>query len=171
MPTEWELYLAQIQEIINGVSEDITNNVLTNINPTINKIKETEETEENMAKGANQSLSYKDYSTMITNFNAFEAKQFNIGQNIMIKTLNVPDLWVYEYTEEKADYAYTTDEDFVNALKEQGYVQVGWYKLAQLETQKVDLAGYLEKEDIDEEVFEITYEDGTTKTVKSVVFK
>ena len=47
---------------------------------------------------------------------------------------------------ENINYTYSTDEDFTNSLKEQGYVQVGYYNLSALETQKVDLTDYAKKE-------------------------
>jgi len=100
-----------------------------------------------ISKGANQALSYDDYQAMITNFNAFESERFNLGQQVMIRTLNVPDLWVYNYASEKIDYNYVDDTTFVNTLREQGYVQVGWYLLAELETQKVDLTEYIKNDD------------------------
>ena len=114
---------------------------------TSNEAKEKAETALSVSKGANQALSYDDYQAMITNFNAFESEKFNLGQQVMIRTLNVPDLWVYNYAEENISYEYSNDETFVNTLKEQGYVQVGWYLLAQLETQKVDLTEYVKNTD------------------------
>ena len=36
-PTEWEIYLAKIEEIINGVNNEITNKVLTTIQPILEK--------------------------------------------------------------------------------------------------------------------------------------
>jgi hypothetical protein len=48
--------------------------------------------------------------------------------------------------QENINYTYSTDEDFTNLLKEQGYVQVGYYNLSALETQKVDLTDYAKKE-------------------------
>ena len=44
-------------------------------------------------------------------------------------------------------YTYTTDEAFTTALATNGYVQVGYYKLSALETQKVDLTNYVTNTD------------------------
>lgn len=103
------------------------------------------DTVESIAKGANQAITYGNYQTMITAFNALSADAYNLGQNIMIITLNVPDLWVSEKAETSVAYNYVDDESFTNALKTNGYVQVGYYKLSALETQKVDLTEYMKK--------------------------
>ena len=65
----------------------------------------------------------------------------------MIVTLNIPDLWVSEIAETRKTYTYTSDEEFANELKTNGTVQVGFYKLSALETQKVDLTGYVKNTD------------------------
>jgi hypothetical protein len=79
---------------------------------------------------------------MITALNALPSDVYNCGQNIMIVTVKVPDLWVSEVSEENTEYVYTSDEVFVAELEENGSVQVGYYKLSHLETQKVNLTDY-----------------------------
>ncbi len=91
-----------------------------------------------IAKGRNQAVSYTDYQAMATALNALEASAFVPGQNIYINTLGVPDLWVYSVEQSSVAYTYTTDDAIANALKA-GPVQIGYYKLSQLESQKVDL--------------------------------
>ena len=96
--------------------------------------------------GANKAVSFKNYSSMITSLNA-DNGTYSIGQNIMIVTLNVPDLWVSEIAEESVSYNYISDDDFINELNTSGHVQVGYFKLSALETQKVDLTEYQHKID------------------------
>ena len=122
--------------------QDKTDNNLTTINKTIvGAINEVD----SIAKGANQALSYGNYSTMITAFNNLANDIYNIGQNIMIITLEVPDLWISSIESTSSTYTYVDDETFVNELKTNGYVQVGYYKLSALETQKVNLDDYVTK--------------------------
>ena len=92
-----------------------------------------------IAKGRNQALAYNSYSEMITALNSMTKDELKRGQNIYIGTVGVPDLWVYGVETTKSTYTYTNDETFVNGLNNNVTVQVGYYKLAQLETQKVDL--------------------------------
>lgn len=156
-------YAKQEAEKVDSVVEYVTT--------TSTEAKEVSKTAESIAKGANQSLSFGDYATMISVFNALNNDTYKTGQNVLIITLNVPDLWVSDVLEENITYTYTTDEDLVSLLKLQGYIQVGYYKLSPLETQKVDLIDYQKKSELGEEQFAITYEDGTTKTIRSVVYK
>lgn len=122
--------------------QNITDNSLTTTNKTIiGAINEVD----SIAKGANQALSYGNYSTMITAFNALDDDVYKVGQNVMIVTLNVPDLWISGIESTSSTYTYTTDEAFTTELNTNGYVQVGYYKLSALETQKVDLTNYATK--------------------------
>ena len=54
---------------------------------------------------------------MISVFNNLSSDVYRIGQNILIITLNVPDLWVSDIAEESITYTYTTDEDLTTLLK------------------------------------------------------
>lgn len=121
--------------------------VVEYVTTTSAEAKEIAGTAESIAKGANQSLSFGDYATMISVFNNLQSDVYRTGQNILIITLNVPDLWVSDIAEESITYTYTTDEDLTTLLKEQGYIQVGHYKLSALETQKVDLKDYVKNTD------------------------
>lgn len=142
---------------------DMESDVVTAITPTLdakqNKTDNTLQTTSktvtgainevnSVAKGANQALSYSNYSAMITAFNSASSTAYNVGQNIYIETLEVPDLWVYKIESSSSSYTYTTDEAFTTALATSGYVQVGYYKLSALETQKVDLTGYAKTTDV-----------------------
>lgn len=100
-----------------------------------------------IAKGAGQAVSYGNYSTMITALNLLPSDVYKVGQSIMIVTVEVPDLWVSAIGEESTEYTYTSDEDFVSAIKANGSVKVGHYQLSQLETQKVDLTDYVKNTD------------------------
>ena len=138
-------------DINDGVSYPCVSSVIYYTNTKFDPIKEQLEATsknltavESIAKGANQALSFQSYEEMINVFNDNPAvtEDLNVGQNIMIVTLDVPDLWVYFNGYSEVDfnyYTYTTDEAFVEELKTNGYVHVGFLKLSALETQKVDL--------------------------------
>lgn len=102
---------------------------------------------ESIAKGANQSLSFNNYSDMILTINNTLQEQYNVGQNLMIVTLNVPDLWISGYSEEYIPYTYVTDDYLVEELKTSGSVQMGYYYISMLETQKVNLIDYVKNTD------------------------
>ena len=97
-----------------------------------------------IAKGANQAVSYSNYSSLVTVFNALDDDVYRVGQNFYILTLEVPDLWVSSIDSTSSTYTYTTDAAFINDLETNGYVQVGYYRLSMLETQKVDLTNYVQ---------------------------
>ena len=136
-------YLTEHQDITG--KQDVEDNNLETTHKTIpTAINEVN----NIAKGANQALSYSNYSAMITSFNSLANNVYNVGQNIMIVTLEVPDLWISSIENTSSSYTYTTDEAFTTALSTNGYVQVGYYKLSALETQKVDLTNYVTNNEI-----------------------
>ena len=135
-------YLTSHQDI--SSKQDITDNTLTTNNKTVpTAINEVN----SIAKGANQALSFSNYQSMITIFNNLANNVYKVGQNVMIITLNVPDLWISGIESTSQSYTYTSDSDFVNDLVTNGYVQVGYYKLSALETQKVDLTNYVTNTD------------------------
>lgn len=112
------------------------------------QIGERVDTVESIAKGANKSLTFANYATMIATLNSANNVGFGVGQNILIVTLNVPDLWVSEVVALPSVYTYTTDEAFTEKLKADGTVQVGYYKVSALETQKVNLTDYATKGEV-----------------------
>lgn len=135
--------------VLDGIaSSDITNwngkqnetdNSLNTTNKTITgAINEVN----SIAKLANQAKSYSTYQAFINYLNTAEKTEFIPGQSFMIQTKLVPDLWVYSVENTSVQYTYTTDEDFITYTNQATGGQVGYYKLAQLETQKVDLTDY-----------------------------
>lgn len=82
---------------------------------------------------------YDDYEDAVTAINAWAADHRGVGDNVYIRTDNVPDLWVSAVEETSVPYTYTTDAAIVSALSTVGYVQFGYYKLSALETQKVSI--------------------------------
>lgn len=135
-----------VQSAVTQVETDIQPTI-TSIENTADTANSTANTAKRIAKGANQALSYSNYQAMITAFNALANDVYNVGQNVMIITLNVPDLWISSIESTSQSYIYTTDEAFTTALETNGYVQVGYYKLSALETQKVDLTEYVTNTD------------------------
>lgn len=127
-----------------STKQNIIDNTLTTTNKTIpTAINEVN----SIAKGANQAVGYNNYSAMITAINAMDDEEYNIGQNVYIVTINVPDLWVSNIESTSSTYTYVDDATVINDLETNGYVQVGYYKLSMLETQKVDLTNYVTNTD------------------------
>ena len=132
-------YLTEHQDI--SMKQNIEDNTLNTNNKTVpSAINEVN----SIAKGANQALSYSNYQAMITVFNSLANNVYNVGQNVMIITLEVPDLWISGIESTSQSYTYTTDEAFTTELATNGYVQVGYYRVSALETQKVDLTNYVQ---------------------------
>ena len=129
--------------------------------PTNNNHATTKNYVDNLFNGANKAVSFENYSEMISSLNSLANTSYSVGQNIMIVTLNVPDLWVSEIAEESVAYSYVSDDDFVADLNTNGSVQVGYFKLSALETQKVDLTDYAKVEDLDDYVKETDYATST----------
>lgn len=113
---------------------------------------------ESIAKGATQAESFFDYEEMVEKLNVAPRDTYRIGQSLFINTRNVPDLWVFNMViGSPINYTYTSDESFVEDLKK-GYVTVGYFTLAPLETQKVDLTGYPTTEEVASIVKSVTYD-------------
>ena len=102
--------------------------------------------------GASKPITYDTYAQMIEVLNGMSATDINRGQDIMIVQTGIPDVWVAYVEETSIPYTYVDDETFINELITNGTVQVGYYKLGYLETQKIDLEEYAKKNDLTEYV-------------------
>lgn len=120
--------------------QNITDNNLATTNKTIvSAINEVN----SKAEGREKATSYASISAMVTGLNAMSATELKVGDNIFIQALDVPDLWVYSVESTSSTYTYTTDSAFVSAINTSGYVQVGYYKVSKLESDKIDLSDYV----------------------------
>lgn len=99
----------------------------------------------NIAKGRNQAVAFNNYATMIEALNAMEKDEYKTGQNIYIGVVGVPDLWVYSVEGIKHTFDYVSDDDVVAKLTANTTIQAGYFKLAMLEGQKVDMTTYDQK--------------------------
>ena len=100
-----------------------------------------------LAKGATKAFVYDTYSDMIAELNALDKAELLVNYHIMIREVCVPDLWISGISDEHVEYTYTSNEDFITDLTEDGVVQVGYFVLSALETQKVDLEDFVKKTD------------------------
>ena len=101
-----------------------------------------------MVQALPSAKSFADIQAMITALNGYSNTEMNVGTSIYLQELDVPDFWVYSKESTSVLYTYTTDSAFIEAVQTNGSVQVGYYKLAILETAKVDLSDYYTKEEI-----------------------
>lgn len=91
-------------------------------------------------KSKKEAISYANYSAMITAFNnttTMPYDKYEIGQDVYVEPREVPDLWIKAKSTTSVTFEYTTDAAFINYLT-LGLAQVGYYKFALLETEKVE---------------------------------
>lgn len=129
-----------IQALNTSVSKNAAN---------IKTAKETAESALRLANGAQEALSYADYSAMITALEATNSGALNVGQQILIVKSDVPDVWLSANNGNGTVYTYTTDAAVETALKSSAGLVGSWYTLRPLETGKVDLSDYYTKEELD----------------------
>ena len=135
--TNWtgDKVIATTDEV--SLKQDATDNNLNTASKTIvGAINEVDA----VAKGCNKALAYASYSALITALNAASATELVVGQSFYIQTLNVPDLWVMAVESTSITYTYVDDATFITATGASGGCQVGYYKIAQLETLKQDIS-------------------------------
>lgn len=108
----------------------------------LSAVETTANTAKSIAEGRARAVSFESYSAMVTALNAAANTDYKVGDNIFIQAKEVPDLWVYSVESTTSSYSYTTDDALISAL-ETGAVQVGYYKIAAMETGKVDLSGFV----------------------------
>lgn len=110
--------------------EKIDKQVKTNIT-NIEDVKIQSQQALNIAKGRTRTKVFDTYESMLNYLNSASLSEFNIGDNLLIKDLNVPDFWISG----KVD----------NNLGLYGY-----YEISPLDSGKIDLTEYLyERKEID----------------------
>lgn len=140
---------ATVNPTVNVASDHklLTTTEYNTINTNIGTAQQKADDAYALAEGRENATSYTNYQAMVTALNAETAPTLKVGDNIYIETVGVPDLWVSDVLDSKASYTYTTDQAIVDALNDPsvGYINIGWYRLDELETAKVDLSDYVEK--------------------------
>lgn len=102
---------------------------------------------QNGLAGKSSTKTYDTYSAFVTAVMAMNNTALKVGDNVLIKALDVPDMWVYKVNTTKTDYTYSSDANIIAALATANGLTVGYYVFAKLETQKVDLTSYQTKTD------------------------
>lgn len=102
-----------------------------------------------MVQALPSAKSFTNIQAMITAINSYSNDEMNVGTSIYLQEMEVPDFWVYSKADSSVAYTYTDDSAFISAVETSGYVQVGYYNIAMLETAKVDLTDYYTKTETD----------------------
>lgn len=127
-------------------TSDASGNVITTTYATKNEVSAVEttaNTAKSIAEGRARAVSFENYSALATSLNSAANTEYKVGDNIFIQAGDVPDLWIYSVESGNADYTYTNDDAVVSVLQTNGSLQIGYYKVAAMETGKVDLSGYV----------------------------
>lgn len=98
-----------------------------------------------IAEGRSRGASFASYQAMVGALNGAAKTAYKMGDNFFIQTVGVPDLWVSSVESTAVPYTWTTEQAFINALYIAGTLQIGFVRVCELETRKVDLSGYVQK--------------------------
>lgn len=121
-------------------TNDAAGNKITDTYATKNELRE------GLAGKAN-TKTYDNYQAFVTAMGLLPKSELKVGDNIYIKKLDVPDMWVTAVNATSASYTYTNDQAIINALNTTNGLTVGYFSFSKLETEKVDLSSYQTKND------------------------
>lgn len=105
-------------------------------------------TVEAIALGATKAISYNNYSEMVNTLNSLPKDFFKSGQDINVVTMKVPDIWVAYVDDTHEPYTYVDDNTIAETLKTIGLLKIGYFRLGQRETEKVELVDYAKKDQV-----------------------
>lgn len=112
----------------------------------------------NLAQGASVGHSYSTIQALVTALNGYNSDELKVGGSLYVQSLNVPDFWVYSIESVSVPYSYTTDQALIDIINASGSVQIGYYRISKLETEKVDLTNYATKDFVNNLISELTDE-------------
>ena len=121
-------------------TQDASGNVITSTYATKTELQEG-------LAGKSQSKTYTNYQAFVNAVNTMNNTALKVGDNVYIKKLDVPDMWVTAVNATSASYTYTNDQAIINALDTTNGLAVGYFSFSKLETEKVDLSSYQTKTD------------------------
>lgn len=121
-------------------TQDASGNVITSTYATKNELRDG-------LAGRATTKTYENYQAFVTAVNAMNNTALKVGDNVYIKKLDVPDMWVTAVNATSASYTYTNDQAIINALDTTSGLTVGYFSFSKLETEKVDLSTYQTKTD------------------------
>ena len=121
-------------------TNDAAGNKITDTYATKNELRE------GLAGKAN-TKTYENYQAFVTAMGLLPKSELKVGDNIYIKKLDVPDMWVAAVNATSTSYTYTNDQAIINALDTTSGLTVGYFSFSKLETEKVDLSAYQTKTD------------------------
>lgn len=121
-------------------TNDAAGNKITDTYATKNELRE------GLAGKAN-TKTYENYQAFVTAMGLLPKSELKVGDNVYIKKLDVPDMWVTAVNATSTAYTYTNDQAIINALDTTSGLTVGYFSFSKLETEKVDLSAYQTKTD------------------------
>lgn len=119
-----------------------------------------------LAQGRSRAIAYADNASANTALAAMNNSTLRVGDNIYIGSVGVPDWYIAEVLSSKGSDTLPTSGNAFNDT-----YSIGYYKLYQLETEKVDLTNYATKSEAIKSITQsggvitITFANGTTTTV------
>lgn len=121
-------------------TQDASGNVITSTYATKNELRDG-------LAGRATTKTYENYQAFVTAMGLLSKSELKVGDNVYIKKLDVPDMWVTAVNATSVSYTYTTDQAIINALDTTNGLTVGYFSFSKLETEKVDLSTYQTKTD------------------------
>lgn len=121
-------------------TQDASGNVITSTYATKNELRDG-------LAGRATTKTYENYQAFVTAMGLLSKSELKVGDNIYIKKLDVPDMWVAAVNATSTSYTYTNDQAIINALDTTSGLTVGYFSFSKLETEKVDLSTYQTKTD------------------------
>lgn len=121
-------------------TQDASGNVITSTYATKNELRDG-------LAGRATTKTYENYQAFVTAMGLLSKSELKVGDNVYIKKLDVPDMWVTAVNATSVSYTYTNDQAIINALDTTSGLTVGYFSFSKLETEKVDLSTYQTKTD------------------------
>ena len=140
--SELESNSYKIKQLENSL--ETTNGNIEDANEHIDRV-------ETVANSSTKSIAYDSYSEFLNSFDWENENNYNIGQVVLFKEKNSPNIWISEISEIYSENTFS-EEGVISKLNTDGQFKKGYFTFSKIETDKPNLYPYAKTEDVEQSI-------------------
>ncbi len=109
-----------------------------------------------------QATSFSDIPSLINHLNSVAKNTYVVGHDLYVIQKSVPDFWI-SGIEDTSKFYSGNQSTLIEDVKNNDYVQIGFFRVSVLETAKVDISNFVTEEELNNAIAELNITDIRTR--------